>query len=356
MRTVAQLALVTGANPLPGTNGIHAWVDHKGKLCIQFGMGFWRGKAEEAGGLIWKDRPRPMSDEEKVQWGIADGETGFICKGTTWDAVKRLRIDEKEMGGELSWKDAVDILYKEGIGVVSEDTYNYKDKTGYKEQKTGRALYWTASERAERDLLRKLVPIFQPGRNVHEWKGQTVMTATGAAKLASGPEWGTPEQFDKHSTNIDSLNDDLYASYEPEPTDADFEEEAAETQPPAANGNGKKPARPLSAVAVKEAMQKKTSGKGDKDPSEKQRKYAISSLSAVSTSDKHRHTITVYLFGKESTNDLTGPECSALMDWIAYKEVAPDDWQADPDAIQEAANIVRQDALDKGQQELFPAE
>ena len=46
MRTIAQLALVTGANPLPGTNGIHAWRDKKGRLCFKFGIGYWRTQGE----------------------------------------------------------------------------------------------------------------------------------------------------------------------------------------------------------------------------------------------------------------------------------------------------------------------
>ena len=59
MRTVAHLALITGAHPLPGTNGIHAWRDKKGYLCIQFGIGFWRQQGTLAGGILWICRPRP---------------------------------------------------------------------------------------------------------------------------------------------------------------------------------------------------------------------------------------------------------------------------------------------------------
>ena len=59
MRTVAQLAIATGANPLPGTNGIHAWLDKNDNVCIQFGIGYWRDKADRAGGILWLSRPRP---------------------------------------------------------------------------------------------------------------------------------------------------------------------------------------------------------------------------------------------------------------------------------------------------------
>lgn len=115
-----------------------------------------------------------------------------------------------------------------------------------------------------------------------------------------------------------------------------------------------KSSRPLVAEDTKAVMEKKTANDNGKPPSDKQRKYAVSSLAAVASGDDERHTITNYLFGKLSTNDLTASECSALIDWIDYKEVAPDDWQANPDAIMEALAIIRQDALDKGQGELFP--
>lgn len=208
MRTVAQLALMTGANPLPGTNGIHVWVDKKGKLCIQFGMGFWRGKIEEAGGFIWVDRPRPMTDEERAAWGVSDNDTGFICRGTTWDAVRRLRTQEKELGGELSLSEARDLLYKEGTGIVGMDTWG---DGNFKEQKQGRAIFWTAAERAERDLCRKLVPIFNP----HKWQPSK---DPYLIKSSSGPSWGD----ESGGFTAEEINSQLFPSAEVE--DGDYED------------------------------------------------------------------------------------------------------------------------------------
>ena len=79
MRTVAHLALITGAHPLPGTNGIHAWRDKKGYLCIQFGIGFWRQQGTLAGGILWISRPRPMTDEERAEYIIAETQHASIC-------------------------------------------------------------------------------------------------------------------------------------------------------------------------------------------------------------------------------------------------------------------------------------
>ena len=110
-----------------------------------------------------------------------------------------------------------------------------------------------------------------------------------------------------------------------------------------------KTGRPLDPAGVLAAMKKKTEGKGDRAPSDKQRKYAMSSLASVTAGDEQRHAIMRYLFGKESGNDLTGAECSALIDWIGYKQVG-DDWLPDPDAITEAARIVEAAAVNE---ELF---
>lgn len=216
MRTVAQLAIMTGANPLPGTNGIHPWIDNKGKLCIQFGIGFWRGEVEKRGGMIWVDRPRLMTDDERTNWGVSENEVGFICRGTTWDAVKKIRQEEMELGGELSLKEAREMLYKEGVGIVGMETWG--NSSNYKEQKTGRSLYWTAAERAERDLCRKLAPIFTPGQHVE------------TRRLSRGPGFGIGP-FEGEDEN-DLLFGPEVKTTKPEPEDGIFEEvPGAESEP-----------------------------------------------------------------------------------------------------------------------------
>lgn len=131
------------------------------------------------------------------------------------------------------------------------------------------------------------------------------------------------------------------------------EETITPPMPTAAKSNAKS-SRPLSAVALKEVMAKKTANDDGKAPSDKQRGYAVSSLSAVAVGDNERHTITGYLFGKTSSKDLTAMQCSALIDWIEYKDTGDGDWQPNEYAIPEAKNVIKQDAIDKGQGELFP--
>lgn len=150
MFTVAQLALVTGANPMPATNGIHVWKS-KDKVQIQFGIGFWRSQAEIEGGMLWIIPPRPMSEKEREEYSIMDTQLASICSGClTKNALDLLR-DAKSMGIGMSLSEAKMEVARTGIAIVTKTEY----------AKVGRPLQWTADERAERDLLRKLVPVMQ---------------------------------------------------------------------------------------------------------------------------------------------------------------------------------------------------
>lgn len=162
MRAVAQLALMTGASPLPGTNGIHAWTDNKGKLCIQFGIGFWRGEAEQAGGILWAQRPRPMTADERKAWGVVGGDFASYCKAALKRDAYELMATMRGMGVQMTLKEAVEQTAVEGVGVASSEKWSSGGE--YKEAKNGRPIQWTADERAERDLLRKLVPVISRAR------------------------------------------------------------------------------------------------------------------------------------------------------------------------------------------------
>lgn len=84
-------------------------------------------------------------------------------------------------------------------------------------------------------------------------------------------------------------------------------------------------------------------------PSDKQLDYVRSSLHQVAPEDIDRHTITLYLFGVESSGDLTAAQCSALIDWIGAK---PSDYEASQEAVEEAQRIITQYQRDKGQIEM----
>ena len=221
MRTVAQLALVTGANPLPGTNGIHAWRDKKGNICIQFGVGFWRTQAELEGGRLWIFRPRPMDDQEREYYGVIKGQVASICSGALKRDVFDLLRDARAMGIEMSIKEAKSEVGCVGIGIVNPGEYDAN----------GRNKQWKADLRAERDLLRQLVPVMQRARqnlvNGTHVRGGLDWSAGEYAHLTDGEE--LPEDYDADDANADLFGDVVEAEYsEPQP----------EPEAQVSNGNG----------------------------------------------------------------------------------------------------------------------
>lgn len=219
LRTVAQLALMTGANPLPGTNGIHAWRDNKGKLCIQFGIGFWRGQAEAEGGIVWIDRPRPMSDEERAWYQIADDDYAAIAKGALQRDVFNLLRDARQMGLDMGFNEAKEEVARVGIATAGTGTYTYNNKQHFKEKKQGRPLIWTAIEGAERDLLRQLTPILKRSRENLEQ----------STRVEGGQDWSVhqfvrvPSGTELEDMDLDEANDALFGP-EPMAEEGDFEE------------------------------------------------------------------------------------------------------------------------------------
>lgn len=142
MRAAAQLALLLGANPLPGVNEVHIWKDEKGRVCMSLGVNYWRRKAEEWGGVLWDIRPRAMKTAEATEYSIPNGQTAAICRGVRTEkmiALKQLGFTANEI-----W----DMAAATGIGMVGPNEY----------AKKGKPPLWTALKRAETDMLRQLFP------------------------------------------------------------------------------------------------------------------------------------------------------------------------------------------------------
>jgi hypothetical protein len=115
---------------------------------------------------------------------------------------------------------------------------------------------------------------------------------------------------------------------------------------------GKWPKRPWDAETLKRYLdiEKVAQYRGKPGPpSEKQLDYARSSLNQVAPDDPDRHTVTLYLFGVESSGDLTAAQCSALIDWVGAK---PPDYEASPEAVKETRGIIEQYQREKGQTEM----
>lgn len=146
MFAVAQLALMIGASPLPGVNEIHVWTNvnrQTGEKTVQFqlGVNYYRRKAEEAGGLLFKIQPRQMRENERKEYGVSQGQLAAICQGV------RVRDMEKYIALGFKPNDIWEMAGAVGIGVA-----------GVNEAKHGRPPIWTAFKRAEVDLYRRLFP------------------------------------------------------------------------------------------------------------------------------------------------------------------------------------------------------
>lgn len=120
------------------------------------------------------------------------------------------------------------------------------------------------------------------------------------------------------------------------------------------NGNGKhKLPRPMAPEDLKAALAvkaKKLTGPMTPD----QAYYLASSLStACGNDDTKRHTVTKYLFGRESLKDdgWTKGEASALIDWLGA--TAENEYQPTPDTLKEIELIIRQFQVEAGQADMF---
>jgi len=235
MRTVAQLAMLTGANPLPGTNGIHVWRDKEGRICHAFGVGFWRGEADRAGGLLWLITPRAMTEEERKAHAVAPGIPAAICSAALRAEVFSLRAQARQFGDELTFEEAKAAVARTGIGIGVANEY----------PKKGRPAIWAALMRAERDLLRQLVSIGTNGAPPpvrRDWSPRQLGDMSGHVPLV-GADGG---RYTMADANADLFGDDSppRARRVAEVEDGVIEDAAPQEQPPtpppppAATGNG----------------------------------------------------------------------------------------------------------------------
>lgn len=353
MRTVAQLSLVTGANPLPGTNGIHAWVS-KGKICIQFGIGYWRGKAEEAGGVLWIDRVRPMTEAERRDYGVGEKQNASITSGALKADVIALIREMSSVGVALTLTEAKHELAQTGYAIADPGEYD----------KAGRNKQWTSDLRAERDLYRKLVPaLVQERRRVEtgeylrggngwrreQYTGESIVTLPEnySVEDANNDLFGPPYEYDADTSEAE-FEDGQYEDIVDELTGAD--------DPPQPNGNGNgKTARPMPPAALVEYLRKVAAEGDQKQGTQADAQYTASALTKMVGKD-NRHLLMDWLFGVKSTKDMSVGQHAAIKRWAGWFKDQQDQWQINPDTLKEAAAALRQAQLDAGQQELFAGE
>lgn len=141
MRAAAQLALLLGANPLPGVNEVHIW-KQSGKACMSLGINYWRRKANEWGGLVYEVQPRPMKAAELTEYNIPAGTMAAICKGCRIEDMLRFRA------AGFTTREIWDMAGRTGVGTQGANEH----------PKAGRPNIWTSIKRAETDMLKQLFP------------------------------------------------------------------------------------------------------------------------------------------------------------------------------------------------------
>lgn len=174
MLGLGQLAIMLGANPLPGAGELDVWPDKKsGQPRFNIGVAFFRRRAGELGGVAWRVKPRSMTEEERAEYGIKDGELASICEACS--KADMFQALKEGLTADAVWS----FFSRIGVGTVDKREF----------PKTGRPLIWTAQKRAEKDCLNKLFPEIRssraPGRQ--PWEDQIEhLAAVPLPALANG--------------------------------------------------------------------------------------------------------------------------------------------------------------------------
>jgi hypothetical protein len=229
MLAAAQLALLLGANPLPGVNEMHIWKDKDGRNCMSLGINFWRRMAQDWGGVLYEVRPRLMRPDEAAEYGIAAGVTAAICKGIR----------------------ASDMIKWHGLGFTANQVWGMCGRTGVgtstanEYAKKGRPPSWTALKRAETDMLRQLFPA-EFGRVDREMIGSEAPAIVVSGVDVIDGEVTDDEDPPRQPYTLAHANRDLFGGDDPEPTavrpgvvteDGEIVDAPPPTPPAATNAN-----------------------------------------------------------------------------------------------------------------------
>lgn len=187
MRAVAQLALMSNANPLPTAGEIYVWVD-RGRVVVDFGIAYYRRISKQKDTVIWigGQEPRPMTQQERERYGVPDDALAGICRGFLLSEYERLL----ERG--VPWQAAQEMLARTSIGIVEKgDTYNFKYKKPIPPPH-GRTWQWVAEKRAERDFYRKMALVDTTLVDGIQKRAQRIMADLDTPGRADLPE-GLPD-------------------------------------------------------------------------------------------------------------------------------------------------------------------
>lgn len=233
MLMAAQIAILMGASPLPGTNEIHIWME-KGKPKVEAGINYWQRRGDQKGGVLWDIEPRPMSLSERETYEIQPTFYAAICRGIRIMDIPMLQQMGIPINQIMKMKGVV------GIGVAAKTEY----------AKSGRPPVWTAIKRAKTDFLKMAFP-FIPGEIIEPGAGMIRNEQGQIQPDYTNPHWGNdlgwdaqdepdePSAFIQYMTELppDEVNEMLFGedtNRKPAPViiEAQVEEETEDAPPP----------------------------------------------------------------------------------------------------------------------------
>lgn len=125
----------------------------------------------------------------------------------------------------------------------------------------------------------------------------------------------------------------------------------------AAPHNGKALVRPMAPAVLRAALAVKVDEYKERPVTSKQITLAVMLLDQLFSGQpepkKVRHSVTNYLFGRESLNDVESGAIHALLDWLKPTQAASGEYLADAMAAKEASNLFAAACKESGQMELF---
>jgi hypothetical protein len=223
LKAISQIAIAIGANPLPGCNEIHAWVDTKKngerelKICI--GYNYYNRIAELNGGIMWHIQPRYMTVDEKRANDIAETTYAAICSGTSRNAYLQL------LKYGLKHNEIMATTAMTGYGI--EIVYQKNGADVFETAKSTKHFGWTLNKRAKVDMIKQLFPVALSRFNEAIYAHNVIdgMIISPTTEQPPEIEWTPPsEEFRKkyHQAPSSSTLEELNTLYEngesPSPT------------------------------------------------------------------------------------------------------------------------------------------
>ncbi len=193
MQAVAQLAIMAGANPMPGAGEIYVWMDSKGMIVVFLGVAYYRRIASQKDTLMWAfngGQPRPMTPAEREERGIPEGAVAAICEGL------KLSEYEKLLGAGVPWEAAQQMLKRTSYATVGQQEMVYQRNTKYRtagdpvDPPHGRTWQWVAEKRAEIGIYRLMSLV---DTTLTDAMQERVKQVLGHVDRAEGPPKSQPE-------------------------------------------------------------------------------------------------------------------------------------------------------------------